>query len=159
MARNNGVNSRTTSAPMPQQNLYSQGYQQRPSSSTQPVQPQSYGLTKNPVIMRDLDKPSGIGTQVKITKSVRSFKKCLWKLILILVLFFFKNTPSGNSLLHRPISATELRTNTRPLFGRKQFNNQGNVTANGAAKNLFGNYSQAHSTITSSGLNAIRKWW
>jgi hypothetical protein len=74
--------------------------------------------------------------------------------------FSFQNTPtSGNSLMHRPISATELRANARPVFGRKQFNNQGNVTANGAAKNLFGNYSQAHSTITSNGLAAIRKWW
>ena len=74
--------------------------------------------------------------------------------------FLLKNTPTnGNSLMHRPISATELRANARPLFGRKQFNNQGNITANVAAKNLFGNYSQAHSTITSNGLAAIRKWW
>ena len=68
--KNYGINnSRTTSAPNPQP----QSYQQRPSSSLmqQPSQNQSYGLaTKNPVIMRDLDKPSGIGTQVKITKSV-----------------------------------------------------------------------------------------
>ena len=71
--KNYGINSRTTSAPNPQPNQYPQSYQQRPSSSLmqQPPQNQSYGsATKNPVIMRDLDKPSGIGTQVKITKSV-----------------------------------------------------------------------------------------
>jgi hypothetical protein len=62
-------------------------------------------------------------------------------------------------LLYRPISATELRANTKPSFGRKQFNNQTNMTANLAAKNLFGNYNQSNSTITTSGLNAIRKWW
>ena len=63
-------------------------------------------------------------------------------------------------MLYRPISATELRANSKPVFGRKQFNNQTNMTANLAAKNLFGNYQTAtHSTITASGLNAIRKWW
>ena len=61
--------------------------------------------------------------------------------------------------MHRPISATELRANTKPVFGRKQFSNQGNSTANGVAKNLFGNYTQGHGTITANGLNAIRKWW
>jgi hypothetical protein len=54
---------------MPQQQQQQQSYQSRPSSSTQPVQ-QNNGQLKNPIIMRDLDKPSGIGTQVKITKAV-----------------------------------------------------------------------------------------
>lgn len=63
--------------------------------------------------------------------------------------------------MYRPISATELRANAKPVFGRKQFNNQTNMTSNLAAKNLFGNYNttQNHSTITANGLNAIRKWW
>lgn len=70
------------------------------------------------------------------------------------------NTGTNNGPgLYRPISATELRANTKPVFGRKQFNNQTNMTANLAAKNLFGNYTQNHSTITTNGLNALKKWW
>jgi hypothetical protein len=66
---------------------------------------------------------------------------------------------NSNGPLYRPISATDLRANVKPVFGRKQFNNQTNMTSNMAAKNLFGNYTQSHSTITANGLNAIKKWW
>ena len=68
---------------------------------------------------------------------------------------------NGSGVLYRPISATELRANAKPVFGRKQFNNQTNMTANLAAKNLFGNYQStpSHATISNTGLNAIKKWW
>ncbi len=47
------------------------------------------------------------------------------------------NINNINGPLYRPISATELRNN-KPVFGRKQFSNQSNITANLQAKNLFG---------------------
>lgn len=73
----------------------------------------------------------------------------------------FKEVVKNGPILYRPISATELRSNTKPVFEKKQFNNKTNLTSNLAAKTLFGNFnsSQNHSIITANGLNAIKKWW
>lgn len=67
---------------------------------------------------------------------------------------------TAGPILYRPISATELRTNTKPAFEKRQFNNKANLTSNTAAKALFGNYnfSQNHSVITANGWNSIKKW-
>jgi hypothetical protein len=74
------------------------------------------------------------------------------------------STNNNTSVIYRPISATDLRpasSSNNNKFGRKQFYNQTNMTANLAAKNLFGNagYSGSNnSVITTNGLNAIKKW-
>src|SRR5690606_23601876 len=68
----------------------------------------------NPIIMRNADKHQN---QIGISQGVYN--------------------GSSNGVLYRPISANELRSNSKPVFGRKQFNNQTNMTANLAAKNLF----------------------
>ena len=49
----------------------------------------------------------------------------------------------------------------RAAFGKKQFDNTRNASASGQARAGLGSYSQAHGTITSSGLAALRqnKWW
>ncbi|CAL1532156.1 unnamed protein product [Lymnaea stagnalis] len=54
----------------------------------------------------------------------------------------------------RPISASNSKT--KPAFGRKQFNNAVNNPSTGAPKSIFGSYSQAYGTISSSGLAAIQ---
>lgn len=77
----------TNSAPLPgagtisQQQSYSNTYQQqlqRPSSSTSnnaPLVHHHYGTNNNtssskgPIIMRNLDKPNGVGTQVRLMKN------------------------------------------------------------------------------------------
>ena len=48
----------------------------------------------------------------------------------------------------------------RAAFGRKQFDNTRNASASVGARAAFGSYTQAHGTISSSGLNALRqnKW-
>lgn len=128
-------NSRTSnSAPVPSQPMV---IQSRPTSSTGNHinhfyhAEQKYATPKNPVIVRNVDKTN------------------------------YQQSGMGSGILYRPISATDLRANTKPVFGRKQFNNQTNMTANLAAKNLFGNYngSATHGTISNNGLNAIKKWW
>lgn len=90
-----------------------------------------YVTPKNPVIVRNMEKTN------------------------------YQQNGASNGTLYRPISATDIRANVKPVFGRKQFNNQTNITANLAAKNLFGNYnsSATHGTISNNGLNAIKKWW
>jgi hypothetical protein len=62
--------SRTTSAPMP--NNQQQQLMQQPQRNVSTAA-HTNGLTKNPVIMRDLDKPSGIGTQVRLQSKSVSF--------------------------------------------------------------------------------------
>lgn len=128
-------NSRTSnSAPVPSQPMV---IQSRPTSSTGNHinhfyhQEQKYATPKNPVIVRNADKAN------------------------------YQQNGVGSGILYRPISATDLRANAKPVFGRKQFNNQTNMTANLAAKNMFGNYngSATHGTISNNGLNAIKKWW
>ncbi|XP_067937684.1 extracellular signal-regulated kinase 2-like [Watersipora subatra] len=48
----------------------------------------------------------------------------------------------------------------KPVFGRKQFDNTRNASATGGARAAFGSYTQAHGTISSSSLAAIKqnKW-
>jgi len=48
----------------------------------------------------------------------------------------------------------------KPAFGKKQFENTRNTSASGGAKVGLGGYTQAHGTITSAGLAALRqnKW-
>ncbi|PVD23664.1 hypothetical protein C0Q70_16937 [Pomacea canaliculata] len=54
----------------------------------------------------------------------------------------------------RPISAGIPRA--KPVYGRKQFSNAINNPSTGAPKAIFGSYSQAYGTITSTGLAAIQ---
>lgn len=148
----------TNSAPVPNNASYgysTTGGNSRPLSSTANNHNhnhihQTNHFTSNtrqgkngPVIMRNLDKPSGVGSQGHHGSNNT-------------VHYPHSSSPS----LYRPISATDLRASSKPVvFGRKQFHNQTNMTNNLAAKNLFGNYSQQHSTITANGLNALKKWW
>ena len=57
--------------------------------------------------------------------------------------------------------ATTKPEKPRAAFGKKQFDNTRNASASGQARAGLGSYSQAHGTITSSGLAALRqnKWW
>ena len=63
--------SRTTnSAPVPSQ-INSQLYQQQPQGANRPLSSTGNHMQQNvggkgPIIMRNLDKPSGIGSQVRI---------------------------------------------------------------------------------------------
>lgn len=59
----------------------------------------------------------------------------------------------------RPTSASVAKM--KPVYGRKQFSNATNNPSTGAPKTLFGSYSQAYGTITSSGLATIqgKKSW
>ncbi|XP_059162528.1 extracellular signal-regulated kinase 2-like [Physella acuta] len=75
-----------------------------------------------------------------------------------------ERTRGGNGLMvassrmvpgQRPISATNTRA--KPVFGRKQFNNAINNPSAGAPKAVFGSYSQAYGTISSSSLAAIQR--
>ncbi|BFZ16465.1 hypothetical protein BsWGS_19504 [Bradybaena similaris] len=54
----------------------------------------------------------------------------------------------------RPTSASVAKI--KPMYGRKQFSNATNNPSTGAPKTLFGSYSQAYGTITSSGLATIQ---
>ncbi|XP_022089630.1 extracellular signal-regulated kinase 2-like isoform X2 [Acanthaster planci] len=58
---------------------------------------------------------------------------------------------------HRPVSAKEDRP--KPSYGRKQYGTK-NAPSAGAPKSTLGSYSQAHGTITASGLAKIQtmKW-
>lgn len=56
-----------------------------------------------------------------------------------------------------PGKTPEKTEKARPAFGRKQFDNVRNYSAGGGARATFGNYSQTHGTITSSGLNALKQ--
>ncbi|KAK7491952.1 hypothetical protein BaRGS_00016798 [Batillaria attramentaria] len=55
----------------------------------------------------------------------------------------------------RPISASS-NPRPKPMYGRKQFNNAVNNPSAGAPKAVFGSYSQAYGTISSTGLAAIQ---
>lgn len=86
----------TNSAPTPSQ-LSNQQYN-RPLSSTGGAQViQQHVGVKGPIIMRNLDKPSGIGTQVRLMKTTTV---CLGiDLILFRFFCFFKELFSNASLL------------------------------------------------------------
>lgn len=54
----------------------------------------------------------------------------------------------------RPASVKE--SNPKPVFGRRQFNNNVNNCSGGAPKATFGSYTQAYGTITASGLASLQ---
>lgn len=54
----------------------------------------------------------------------------------------------------RPTSANNPRA--KPVYGRKQFSNAMNAPSSGAPKAVFGSYSQAYGTISSSSLAALQ---
>lgn len=56
-----------------------------------------------------------------------------------------------------PGKTAEKVEKTRPAFGRKQFENVRNYSGTGGARAAFGSYTQAHGTITSAGLNALKQ--
>nr|KAG5703246.1 hypothetical protein BaRGS_034157 [Batillaria attramentaria] len=64
------------------------------------------------------------------------------------------NRPSPK-MGQRPISASS-NPRPKPMYGRKQFNNAVNNPSAGAPKAVFGSYSQAYGTISSTGLAAIQ---
>ena len=71
----------SNSAPQNSNIQYGQSIQQRPLSSTanHHVQQHHFGTpqTKGPIIMRTLDKPSGVGTQVRLIKTTVRLSKAL----------------------------------------------------------------------------------
>lgn len=62
-------------------------------------------------------------------------------------MFFLQVPGKGSEKIERP----------RPAFGKKQYDNSRNMSAGGGAKAGFGSYTQAHGTITSAGLAALRQ--
>ena len=146
---NSNLNRIANSAPLPNQTILNSRSGSSLAVNNSAYQQYNYeqkahNQAKNPIIMRNVDKQyqqvSAMGVHGYHTGNNGS-------------------AGSGNPVLYRPISANELRSNSKPVFGRKQFNNQTNMTANLAAKNLFGNYSQSSATITANGLNSLKKWW
>lgn len=45
----------------------------------------------------------------------------------------------------------------KPAFGKKQYDNTRNLSAAGGAKVAFNSYTQAHGTISSAGLAALKQ--
>lgn len=68
----------------------------------------------------------------------------------------FGVTSSRITPSQRPTSAKEVR---KPVYGRKQFDNARNSSANQAAKSNFGSYTQQHGTISQNALSALKSIW
>ncbi|CAG5132163.1 unnamed protein product [Candidula unifasciata] len=87
----------------------------------------AFRAQNNPVITRDLQAPGGSGLMVSSSRMMPG---------------------------QRPTSASLARV--KPVYGRKQFSNATNNPSSGAPKNLFGSYTQAYGTISSTGLATIQ---